>query len=99
MATILGGVAVGAFIAGAIGSYVLFKESDQDIKVQSENEGMINNAVQITEQNNSLNTEIIWMVRVIIIILVLQFIYIVYKDHKRSLKKKYLARFTVNQQN
>ena len=97
MALIFGGIAVGSMLVGAIGSYFLFKKSGKDYNLKSDNEGLINNAIQISESN--INNEITWLLRAIVLLLVVKFMYTLYRDHKRSLKKKYLTRFSANQSN
>lgn len=57
---------------------------------QADNNGEIINNVNIEDTVSVESKQILFLLVLIIVIKAVQFLYVLYKDHKRGLKKKYL---------
>lgn len=65
------------------------KQSTPDQTVQST--GQVNNNIIIEDEVKIQNTEIVLILSIICVIKILEFLYMIYKAHKKGLHKRFMA--------
>lgn len=73
-------------------AYIMGASDSKNIPKTIDTAGSVNNNVIISDTVNVHNNEIVTMLYVIAAVKVLELIYILYKTHNKSQKRKYLTR-------
>lgn len=83
------GIGVASLITGITSGYFLFHTEEKSTH-ENTNSGFVNNIVEVDKKNNGNEKVTLYLLITIILLLVLNLLFNIYKQKKSSLKDKYI---------